>query len=268
MSATAPRSTFSPMLAAAFIEFRKMFAPRRILVLLLLVVVAAAIALVSQALGATPSGDDPRAPAWSDLYVAKAFLRAVVPLICLYVGASLWSEELESGTLVYIVTRPVSRPAVLLAKYAAAWVFLTTALWMAMLGTGGVLCVMRDHGCAGLFVTLLGLPRSTGVWLALFLLVGTSMRRSLIGGIALGGILELIVASLPTIARYVAPGHHVGSAVLAFSPFSDVSSNELVVGDPVSGWVAWTVLILITAGSLALACLQVRYKEYAPTRTD
>jgi ABC-2 type transport system permease protein len=268
MSPTAPRSAFSPILAAALIEFRKMFALRRILVLLLLVVVAAAVALVSQALGATPSGDDPRAPAWSDVYVATAFLRAVVPLICLYVGASLWSEELESGTLVYIVTRPVSRPAVLLAKYAAAWVFLSAALWMAMLGTGGTLCVMRDHGFAGLFATLVILPMSTGVWLALFLLVGTTMRRSLIGGIVLGGVLELLVASLPTIARLVAPGHHIGSAVLAFGAFSDVSTNELVTGDPVSGWVAWTVLILITAGSLTLACLPVRYKEYAPTRTD
>ncbi|MHC5020066.1 MAG: ABC transporter permease [Planctomycetota bacterium] len=268
-AAAAPsRSAFSPALAAALIEFRKMFAPRRILVLLFLIAVAAAIALVTQFAGAAPSGGDPVSQAWPELYLTTAFLRAVVPLICLYIGTALWGEELESGTLVYIVTRPVSRPQVLLAKYAAAWFFLTAMLVPAVGIVGGVLCGLRDHGFGGVVAVLVLLPLANAVWLAVFVLIGTLMRRSLIGGIAVGGALELIIASMRTVARVISPGYHLGSAASAFDAFAGVPIDELVAGEPMGGVGAWCTLLCITAGALALACVRVRYREYSATRTD
>lgn len=271
MSAPAPsttRSALSPVIAAAMIELRKMFAPRRILVLLFLMFVPAAIALVTHFVGAAPARDDPASQAWIELFITNAFLRSVAPLICLYIGASLWSEEQESGTLVYIVTRPVSRPLVLLAKYAAGWLFLTLVLGVGMAVLGGTLGVLREHGFGGVFATLTVLPMTTAVWLALFLAVSTMMRRALIGGLAVGCTLELVVAGLPTVARYLTPGHHIGSAVAAFGAFDGVPTAELVTGAPTGGFTAWLVLILITTVALTLACLRVRYAEYAPTRTD
>jgi len=267
--ATTPavRSAWSPALAAGMIEMRKMLAPRRLVTLLVLGVVATAIGIVSQAVGVA-AGSGPDAASWGDRYLCTAFLRAVVPLATLYIGTSLWSEEVESGTLVYLITRPVSRPVTLLSKFAAAWLCTTAVIGVFLLGTGITLSVMGGTGLGALVGLCLLLPVTTFAWLAFDTLIGTGFSRTLIAGIAFGGGSELILANFSTLARGASVGHYVGSAALSLDSFAGVTPSTMVSGEPFSGFAAWTTLLGIGAVSLGLACLRVRYKEYAPTRSD
>ena len=83
----------------------------------------------------TPSGV-PAEVFWPFVFVMMlnfVFLQTMVILIPLLFATSLIRNEVEEGTIVYLVTRPIPRPLLLLAKYAAV-----TALSMGLVVAGMV----------------------------------------------------------------------------------------------------------------------------------
>jgi ABC-2 type transport system permease protein len=264
---TQPRSFRGPALAAALIELRLMATPRRGLVLCVLVGLASLIGLAIQMSGAVPvpaAGTD----TWPLRYAYNAFLRGVLPLAALYIGTSLWSDEVESGTLVYLITRPVARPAVLLAKFLAAWAVVTAMVFVGLAATIVPLGLMRGSGIGGLVGCAVVLPAASLAWVGLATFFGTTIRRCLLLALGVGAVMELVLANFDAVARTVSLGHHVGSALHAIAPFTEVRVEEMVTGEPVAAWVAWLVLLAVGVGALALGCVRVRYAEYVPTRSD
>jgi len=262
-----PRTGVAPVLAAAMIELRAMLSARRLVVLALVTGIVAAIGVAYQVSGAAPlpgSGAD----VWPAQYLYWGFLRAVPPLVTLYIGTSLWSDEIESGTLVYVITRPASRPLVLLAKLIVAWAVVVTVVFAGMAGTGITLATLRGGNVSGLVAASVVLPVAAFAWLALFALCGTLLRRSLILGLIIGFAMEMVLANFQAVARTVALGHHVGSALRVLGPYPDVPIEAMVSGEPVAPWAAWLVLLGVAVGATAFACLRVRFQEYTPTRSD
>lgn len=264
---SAAPNTFAPITAAAMIELRAMLSAKRLAVLLAITGIAGVIGLANQVFGAVPVPEG-RPDVWPAQYLYQAFLRGVLPLTTLYIGTALWSEETESGTLVYVITRPVARQNVLLAKLVVAWAVVTAVVFAGMTATAVPLAALRGSGFGGLCAASLILPVASLAWMALFALCGTLIRRSLILGLGVGFLLEMVLANFQSVARTISPGHHIGSALMAIGPYPDVPVDEMVKGAPVEPWAAWVVLLGIAAGGTVLACLQVRYKEYTPTRSD
>jgi len=105
---------------------RDLLQPRRIAVAVLLIVGPSAVALIVRlALRARFDG--------VSTYGALASLLVfgfVLPILAVVFGTGVISQEMEQRTIVYLLTRPVARWRILLAKFAAAWLVIcaTTAL--------------------------------------------------------------------------------------------------------------------------------------------
>jgi len=139
-----------------------------------------------------------------DLYaviVAIYFIRNVLPLTALFYATSLVADEVDGRTLVYLLTRPLTRASILLGKFAAyAAVTLTLVLPATVVtffllatapGSGGVAAavpdLLRDLGALALTLVAYG---------AFFTLLGVLLRRPVIPGLLFLFVWELL-ALLP-----------------------------------------------------------------------
>jgi ABC-2 type transport system permease protein len=90
---------------------RGLFGRRRILLLILLAALPVLIALLIRVTGGRP---DP------DRVLDTLVVRFVMPLIALIVGTTVLGSEIDDGTAVYLLVKPVSRWRIVLAKAIVA----------------------------------------------------------------------------------------------------------------------------------------------------
>ena len=105
-------------LAVVSLEVRQILQGKKIFAVGFLIACAVFLGFVVRRWGEMPQGD-----AWHYIYMFMMnflFLQALVILVPLLFATSLIREEVDEGTLVYLFTRPLPKPVVLLAKYLAA----------------------------------------------------------------------------------------------------------------------------------------------------
>jgi hypothetical protein len=135
------------------------------------------------------------------LFVAVYWIRNVLPLVALFYATALVADEVEGRTLTYLVTRPITRPAIFAGKFAA-YLVTTTCLtlpscvlaFVALLGTSGAaglgaaaVDLLRDLAVLALTLIVYG---------ALFALLGVLLKRPVIPGLVFLYGWELL-ANLP-----------------------------------------------------------------------
>jgi ABC-type transport system involved in multi-copper enzyme maturation permease subunit len=100
------------------------------------------------------------------------------------------SGEFESGTIVPLLAKPVSRTTIFLGKIFAAFLTLlvTYTLLIAYTTLGGLLIYGPQNNLHLLPISLLGSLFSTLIWVAIVLLLGTLFRSSLIAATGALGI--------------------------------------------------------------------------------
>jgi ABC-type transport system involved in multi-copper enzyme maturation permease subunit len=139
-----------------------------------------------------------------DLYaviVAVYYVRNILPLAALFYATSLVADEVEGKTLPYLLTRPVTRPSILLGKFAA---YVATTLALALPATVVTFFLLVTvNGVSGIGAAVPDLFRDLGaialtlvVYGAFFTLLGVLLRRPMIPGLLFLFVWELI-ANLP-----------------------------------------------------------------------
>jgi ABC-2 type transport system permease protein len=131
------------------------------------------LAVLARVSGATPQ--------WHE--IAPLYLGTVIPLAALVHASRLIRDEVEGGTIVYLLTRPVPRRAVLLgalAAYAAA----TLAVALPATAAGFVLSA-RDvaAGAPSLWGTVAGAVAALLAFGTAFALLGLVLKRPLAIGL-------------------------------------------------------------------------------------
>lgn len=178
------------------------------------------------------------------MVVALFFVRNLLPLVALLFGSALISDAVDSKTLTYFLSRPVSRASIFLGEFLA---YLVTVLTLT------VPCVVLTY-----LVLSLGTPQGAGfgapdlvqdlgacaltlfTYGALFALLGVSLKRPLIPGLLFLFIWEGFVANFPgdapnyTLTAYARSliRHRPAEEGLAelFSKFFGVFESVLVLG--------------------------------------
>ncbi len=134
--------------------------------------------------------------------LASLMITLVVPLACLLVGESAMGTEVEDGTAVYILSKPVPRIEVVMAKAAAA-ILLTAVVLLPVMIVAPVLSLDGADGegiVLGFFVAAaLGICAYT----MLFVLLSIATSRPLIIGIGYVFIWEGLLGNLFTGTRYL-----------------------------------------------------------------
>jgi len=129
-------------------------------------------------------------------------ITVVLPLACLLVGTSAMGSEIEDGTAVYLLSKPLPRRDIIFAKAAAA-ILVTAAFVLPATALAPVLSLEGADGeglVAGFFVaSALGICAYTMV----FVLLSIATSRPLIFGLGYVFIWEGVLGDLFTGTRYL-----------------------------------------------------------------
>lgn len=181
------------------------------------------LAVVPLALAVTIVQVDPSVGAGElDPVLLVVGLGLVVPLIALLIGVSALREELEEGTIVHLVTRPVRRESVLItrliASAAAVVIVGAVALTLPLVVIGGA---------AGVWGIALQVTVLTALaYTSLFALLGAVTKRAVLLGLVYLVGWEGVVASTPLVFRKLTVAYWARSIVAN----QDLTSAEVVRG--------------------------------------
>jgi len=143
--------------------------------------------------------------------IAALYLRFIVPAIGVFYGTSLIADEVEDRTITYLFVRPIPRGAIVLGKYLAYLLCVTSVVLPSAAVVFMVMVPFQDMAPQfGTFVRNLGvLALGLAAYGAVFLWAGVLFRRPLVGGLLFVFGWEQLAAVLPgylgrfTIAHYL-----------------------------------------------------------------
>lgn len=221
------------------ITLRGLFGRRRFLLLLPLPAMVVGLALLAEALGAVPAE-------WGGPVLIGLGFAVVLPVLSLIIGASVLGSEIDDGTVVHILTKPLPRHEIILSKLVVAIGVTTVTVGPAMLLTGLI---------AGSGRLALGLLAGTAVgaiaYSALFLALSLLTRRPVLLGLIYIMIWEGLLGNLLTGTRVLSVQQYA-VAVAEWAGTTTLFTGEVSV--PVS----LVLTVVITAGATALAIDRLR----------
>ena len=187
------------------------------------------------------------------------FVDFLLPVWCLSFATEALGGELESRSLVWLLTRPLPRWSIYLAKYVA---LLPWALGFTF-GGFGLMC--RFAGPPGREVFALYWPAicaGTLAFTSLFHLFSAATRRPTVVGLVYCFFLETILGSMPGLMKRVSVSYYVRCVIFESASGYGIQPDKPSVYMPVSGATAWAVLTGITVISLALGAWFFSRSEY------
>lgn len=232
------------------VTFRALLGRRRTLLMLLLAAMPVLLGLLVRAndadvdeLGATLDG---------------LVVRIVLPLIALVFGTAALGSELDDGTAVHILTKPVDRTTIVLAKVLVAGT-LTAAMVVPSTIVGGLLMGGPGPSTAGItlafaFATLVG----SYVYVAIFLALSVATSRGLIIGLGYALIWEAVLGGILPGSQIFSVREYLGGIASSLHPQAVADS---AVGAGGFAYVAAALVGAIVIGSMRLARYEVRGTE-------
>jgi ABC-2 type transport system permease protein len=181
-------------------------------------------------------------------------VRVVLPLIALVFGTAALGSELDDGTAIHILTKPISRWTIVVAKTVVAGT-LTAALVVPSTVLGGVL--LGGTGSANLGVTFaFALANLIGSYLyvAVFLTLSVATSRGLIIGLAYALIWEGVVAGLLPGSQVFSVREYIDGIAQTLAP----KAVDSIVGAGGFAYAAIALVLAIGLGSLRLATYEIR----------
>jgi len=168
---------------------------------------------------------------WGQPVIVGLGLAVVLPVITLIVGTGVLGSEVDDGTIVHILTKPLPRRDIIMAKLLVAWAVsaVTTAVPLFIVG------LLADSVRLGL-----GLAAAAAVgalaYSALFLLLSLLTRRPVL----LGLVYVLVWEGL--LGRFVS-----GTRVLSIEQYVISLADRIAPTDLLQGRVSVPVAIVMSA---------------------
>jgi ABC-2 type transport system permease protein len=211
------------MSTVAYITTRGLFGRRRALLLLPLPLLLVGLALLCRAYDVDPAN-------WGAPVLVGLGLAVVLPVIALIVGTGVLGSEVDDGTIVHILTKPLLRRDIILAKLGVA-IAVTAVTSAVPLFIAGYLASSARLG-AGLAV---GAVVGACAYSALFLLLSLLTRRPVL----LGLVYILVWEGL--LGRFVS-----GTRVLSIEQYVITIADRIAPTDLLTGAVSLPIAIIMS----------------------
>ncbi|MEX0800857.1 MAG: ABC transporter permease [Dehalococcoidia bacterium] len=237
------------------LTLRQFAGQRRSLVMFVLALAPIALAIVYRL------GDHLDQPDWTvNVLLNGIVVTTVLPLACLILGTSAIGSEIEEGTAIFILTKPVPRRDTIGAKFAAST--LVAALFvLPATAVSGLIALWGAPGEG--IVTGFTIAALFGVlaYTAVFILLSVATSRALLFGLGYVFIWEGLVTELFSGTRYLSVRQYcLGIADL----FATVSERDFDAN--LGGPEALILASAVTAATLVLAVR--RFEAFEITDTD
>lgn len=227
------------MSTVAYITVRGLFGRRRALLLLPLPLLLIGLAVICRAYDVNPAE-------WGDAVLYGLGLAVVLPVTALIVGTGVLGSEVDDGTIVHILAKPLSRRDIILAKLGVA-IGVAAVTAAVPLFVAGYLASSARLG----FGLAVGAAVGACAYSAFFLLLSLLTRRPVL----LGLVYILIWEGL--LAQFVS-----GSRVLSIQQYVITIADRIAPTDLLDGKVSLPLAIImsviLTVGCTALAVDRLR----------
>ncbi|MEU4481505.1 ABC transporter permease subunit [Micromonospora sp. NPDC023966] len=227
------------MSTVSWITARGLFGRRRFLLLLPLPALLLALAILSRSLGVDPGE-------WGPAVLVGLGLAVVLPVVALIVGTGVLGAEIDDGTVVHILTKPLPRWQIILPKLAVAAG--VTAVTVAVpLYVAGVLADSVRLGLALAVAASIGALAYSAFFVALSLLT----RRPVLLGLVYVLIWEGLLGNFVSGTKVLSIQQYVIALADRIAPTELLATN-------VSVPVAAVMSALIAVGFTVLAIDRLR----------
>ncbi len=187
------------------------------------------------------------------------FLGFVLPLFTLSYATAAFGTERESRSLVWLMTRPIPRSGIYLAK------FLGTLPWCIAFGLGGFAALCLAGGELGAKAFGIYWPAAvvgTIAFAALFHLIGALFRRPVVVGLVYVFFFEALVAALPGSLKLLSLSYYGRCLMYNAATAAGYPAEMLDVPQVVSERTAWWFLGTVTIGLTAVGMWLFARSEY------
>ena len=233
------------------LTLRQLVLRRTTLLLAGLALIPVLIAIVFQL---SDPDEDPERWTARALYVGL-IVTAVLPLTALLLGTSVLGDEIEEGTVVYLLTKPVPRWQILLPKLTAAWV-VTTVLVLASTVISGLIAL--DGGSSIILGFAVAVVVGALAYTALFVLLSVWISRALIAGVIYVFIWEGAITGIFAGTRYLSLRHYTLAIAEWAGDISPAVFDAYVGGVTGLVMIAIVTVAFVVYANLRLEQLDVR----------
>lgn len=196
---------------------------------------------------------------FSNWIVFSLFVSFLLPIWSLSFATESIGGELEARSLIWLLTRPMPRALIYLAR------FLSVLPWVLGLNLGGFLIVCLAAGKPGWLAFRLYWPAvlwSSLAFAALFHAMGAMFRRPAVVAIVYSFFLETFLGNLPGYMKRISIGFYTRCMMFEEARSIGVECQPSSVFLPVDSLTAWLVLMSITVGLLAFGMAWFARAEY------
>ncbi|MCI0461879.1 MAG: ABC transporter permease [Gemmataceae bacterium] len=196
---------------------------------------------------------------FSTWVVFAIFLSFLLPIWSLSFATEALGGEREARSLLWLLTRPLSRPAIYLGKFVA---LLPWSLGL-NLGGFGLLCLLA--GQPGYLAFRLYWPAvlwATLAFVALFHLMGACFRRAAVVALVYSFFLETLLGNMPGLMKRISISFYARCMMFDVAGQYGVQPEKPSVYLPVSGPMAWCVLMGLTGILLVVGMVVFARSEY------
>lgn len=179
----------SAWLALLHVTIRGLLGRRRVILMVLLASIPVLLGLLVQFRGGRPD---------LDAFLGLLIVQTVMPLVALILGTAALGSEIEDGTAVYLLIKPLPRWIVALAKISVAVVATAVLVVPVTVVTGLLVGGLEDRDLSTTFAFALACLVGGTAYSAVFVGLSAMTPRALVIGLvyvllwegALGGLLE------------------------------------------------------------------------------
>ncbi len=217
------------------VTLRGLLSRRRILLLVLLVGLPVLIALLVRVSGGRPD---------AERVLDTLVVRTVMPLVALIVGTAAIGSEVEDGTAVYLMIKPIKRWRLAVSKAIVA-AGLTAILVVPAVVLTGLLLGSRSDPTTAIVGFAVACLVGGSAYAVAFMTLSVFTSRALLLGLAYTLIWEGVLAGLLEGTKFLS----IRQATLGLAAALGVN----VPGEPLAAGVSVIVLTTVLVGGLALA---------------
>lgn len=191
--------------------------------------------------------------------VYSVFLSFLLPIWSLSFATEALGGERESGTLIWLLTRPLPRSSIYLAKFVAL------LPWGLGLNLGGFAILCLAAGPPGVLALELYWPAvllSSLAFCSLFHLMSACFRRAAVVALVYCFFLETILGNMPGMMKRVSIGFYTRCIMFDAAEAIGVEPPKSTIFLPMAAGPASAVLLAITFGCLLLGMVVFARTQY------
>jgi hypothetical protein len=187
------------------------------------------------------------------------FLSFLLPLWSLSFATEALGGERENRSVVWLLTRPLPRPAIYLAKFVG---LLPWVLGLNLGGFGLICLAAGEPGALAFRLFWPGVLASSLAFAALFHLFGAAFRRPTVVALVYSFFLETILGDMPGLMKRISITFYTRCLLFDAAAGYGLTPEKPAVYQPVDGTTALIVLLGATAALLVGGMLFFSRAEY------